>query len=110
MNGRLELCSSFFFAFWILFFVRLRMAIGGQVQQARWGKTTLELPAGQYRLEVYYPYFVLRKAGLATMDVRIEPACCTLVHYRAPWFIFLWGGTLRLAGVHALGPPPPVVR
>lgn len=104
MNGQLQLHTSFFFAFWILFLITPQIEINGQAQRRPWGITTIDLPAGHYRIEVSYRYFVLRKAGLATLDVRIEPGQCTMVRYRAPWFIFLWGGTMKLAGVRPAGP------
>jgi len=104
MYGQLQVHTSFFFAFWILFFITPRIAINGQVHQRRWGISTFDLPPGQYRVEISYPYFVLRKAGLATLDVQIDPGQCKMLRYFAPWFIFLWGGTLIGAGVRPATP------
>ena len=104
MYGQHELRTSFFFAFWILFLIKPHIALNGRVEQRPWGITTVDLPAGRYRLEVYYPYFVIRKAGLATIDIQIDPGQCTMVRYSAPWFIFLWGGTISLAGVRPAAP------
>jgi hypothetical protein len=104
MVGQLHLHTSFFFAFWILFFIKPRIEINGQLHIISWGNTTFDLPAGQYQLQVFYRYFVLPKAGAATMTVAIQPGQCTMVKYTAPWFIFLWGGTLSLLGMRPAGP------
>jgi hypothetical protein len=106
MVGQLQVHTSFFFAFWILFVISPRIEIGGQTHRTRWGMSTYDLPAGQHQLQIYYPYFVLSKAGLATTTVAIQPGQCTMVKYTAPWFIFLWGGTLSLLGVRPAGPLP----
>lgn len=105
MNGQLEVWSSFFFAFWILYFIKPRLSINGQVHTKRWGASTFDLPAGRYELEAFYPYFVLSKAGRATMTVDVHPGQCTVVDYSAPWFIFLWGGSLRSRAVRPAGAP-----
>jgi hypothetical protein len=102
--GQLQVHTSFFFAFWILFLITPRIEINGQPYPRRWGISTFDLPAGHYRVEVSYRYFVLSKAGRASFDVRVDPGQCTMVSYRAPWFIFLWGGTMKLLGARPAAP------
>jgi hypothetical protein len=108
--GRLEVNTSFFPLQWGLFFKSPRIEINGQVNIRGWGRSAFDLPAGQYALRVFVPYFFMSQACLASCPVVVYAGHTTYVNYNAPFFVLLSGGNMNQVGtqpMQQLGPAGP---
>jgi hypothetical protein len=65
---------------------------GGPAQKIKWSQNSIQVPPGQHRVAVYFPYmWVIRRAGEAAVDVNVAEGQTATVRYRAPWLVFLTG-------------------
>ena len=74
-----------------------RVELNGHQVQARWGRTVIPVPAGQYHVHVHVPYILPPRVGPADLAVPVHPGQTVELEYRAPMIAFLGG---------ALGAPP----
>jgi len=95
--GRIEINAGFTWIAWILYFVNPVVWINGQRHQARWGRSSFDLPPGQYDVRLCFPYIWTDAAGLAMLSVPVHPGYVTVLHYEAPLFL-LSPGTMRVTG------------
>jgi hypothetical protein len=104
--GAIEIKTGFLFLMWILYFFDTRIEINGVVQQRPWGTHVFQLPAGGYNVRVWFPYMLLSQAGMATIQVPVNPGAVTVLEYSAPW-ILLMGGTITPKGMKPMGAMAP---
>jgi hypothetical protein len=76
---------------------RPRAAINGQPVPVGWGRTVIFVQPGTHHVQVYVPYLVPRRVGVAETMVPAYPGQVVEVEYRAPAFGWLGG---------AIGPAP----
>jgi len=89
--GQLEVHLSFLFLQWLLYFVSPRIAINGHEQIRAWGANSIHMPAGQYQLDVYFPWIFQSRCGFASQVITIHAGYVTTVRYTAPFFVFMAG-------------------
>lgn len=95
MHGRVEVELSFFPLMWILYLVSPWISINGNAQRKSWGKHPLELPAGQYQIEAWFPYLFKAQCCKASYLLNVVPGGTYKLRYRPAWLMFL-PGTLKL--------------
>jgi hypothetical protein len=59
---------------------------GGEEQSIPWRKTTdLSVPAGTHQLQIYFPYMLPSKMGLADIELSLEDGDTVELSYKPPW-------------------------
>ena len=96
-----EIDLGFFPLMWILFLIRPRLAIDGDVSERRWGKHTVTLPAGHHVIEAWYPYLFSSQTSKGSIGVDLVAGGHYQVRYRPAWIVLL-GGSMKLVGQPAL--------
>ena len=94
--GRIQLDTSFNAMNWFLFFKKPTVVINGQAQEVEWGQRPIDLPAGQYNIEVNF-FYMSKPRGVARATIPLPPGQVQPVYYRAPAHIMSDG---------AMGPVP----
>jgi hypothetical protein len=95
-GGAILFDLGFFPLLWMLYFCSPRIEIDGATEKRPWGKHRIDMPPGMYGVTVYFPYGLLSRAGVARLQVQVQPGCVTQVTYRAPFVIFLSGSIWQL--------------
>jgi hypothetical protein len=90
--GTIQLTTKFFFLAFLLYLFPARAQVDGEPPvKVGWGTRDLPVPAGTHRLEVYFPYLFLAKAGRNEIQVDVAEGQTVRVTYNAPWLVFLKG-------------------
>ncbi len=91
-TGMVRLNTSFNRSMLFLFFIKPRLEVNDEpVPIAGWGHSNHEVTAGQVNVAVYFPYFILRRAGAAALRVDVPRNGEVSLRYRAPALVFLKG-------------------
>lgn len=77
--------------------IQPKLIVNGYEVPARWGRNVVGVHPGQYRVEMYVPYFLPPRVGPATYLVTVDAGQTVALEYRLPLFNFADG---------SLGPPP----
>jgi hypothetical protein len=96
-NGLLELNLSFIALQWVAHFLTPKVVINGYPQRFPWGYHRIELPPGQHRVRVSFPYLFMDECGPAEAMVPIQSGLMTRVDYQCPFFVFM-NGTIAVYG------------
>lgn len=90
--GTIRLTTKFFFLAFLLYLFPARAEVDEGVPiKVGWGTRDLQVEPGTHRLEVYFPYLYLRKAGRNQVEVTLQEGQTVNVSYKAPWLVFLKG-------------------
>jgi hypothetical protein len=87
----IEFKLGFFPLAFILFACTPVVVINGAPQRLKWGTHFVPLAPGQYHIEVFFPYMLMRKCGRNTIDVNVQPGRVHKVSYYAPLLMFMKG-------------------
>lgn len=109
----IQITAKFFPLMWILFFVRPKFEVDGEIYQGDWKKTMfIPTTPGQHHVKIYFPYFFLPYAGANELEVFTESGEIPDVWYNfnIP-FIFAKGeikvnSILKVSSTHITGPIP----
>ncbi|KAA5832584.1 hypothetical protein ABT337_28700 [Saccharopolyspora hirsuta] len=94
--ARIVIDCSYHWLTWALMFFKPQVTINGQPgQPLSWGKTPIDLPPGQYQVQVHVNY--LWRVGNAVAVVPVAAGQQLDVYYKAPAIVFVDG---------AIGPTP----
>jgi len=59
---------------------------GGEEQTIPWGKTTdFSVTAGTHGFQIYFPYALPRRMGLAEMELSLQEDEAVELRYKPPW-------------------------
>ncbi|MDO8391601.1 MAG: hypothetical protein Q7V57_14060 [Actinomycetota bacterium] len=84
--------AKFFFLFWILYFIKPHIVVDGADSATKWNTPTfVPTSPGQHTVEVYFPYFIPRKAGKGSITVNVAAGQVVEIGYKAPWVVFFKG-------------------
>jgi hypothetical protein len=101
--GTIKLQTKFFFFAFLLYLFPARAQVDNEVPvKVGWGTNDLSVSAGTHRLEVYFPYMFMSKAGRNEVQVDVPEGGTVGVTYRAPWLVFLPG---KMTVAAAVTPP-----
>lgn len=95
MNTGIEVTTRFFPLAFLLFFVKPRIEINGKSFDRKWGTSSFELPAGEYRVKISFPY-IMRECGANEVLVRISEGGTAKIDYFMPPWMFS-KGRIRVA-------------
>ncbi len=95
-SSGIELQANHSFLQWMLMFVSPVMVINGQKVTAKWGRHYVPLPAGNYDVMVYFPWF-FQEANKARSAVAVYDGHVTGLTYSTAFLTFM-SGTLRDMG------------
>lgn len=90
--GTIQLRTKFFFLAFLLYLFPAWARVDDEPPvKVGWGTNDLPVSAGTHRLEVYFPYIFMPKAGRNDVQVDVPEGGTVSVTYRAPWLVFLKG-------------------
>jgi hypothetical protein len=104
--GRIDVNLSFSPLQWILHLVTPVLAINGYPARSGWSRHLVDLPAGNHRIDTWFPYMFSDKCGMASAMVQVHPGHATRIHYEAPFLVFS-NGVLRTIDHYPLAPQMP---
>jgi hypothetical protein len=96
-GAALALTAKFFPLAWIFFFVKPAITVDGYRVASTWGRNLIPLAPGRHTLEVYTPYFLPPRVGVAGLMFDVLPGQTIELEYRSPMLVFMGG---------SLGAPP----
>lgn len=95
----IEVKASYFVLAFLFALFKPKASINGSAPfDIRWGVTPLPVAPGRYQVEVWVPYLFLPTMGRNGAVVDVPEGGQVMVHWRAPWLVFLQGS------VNVLGP------
>ncbi|HUZ29115.1 MAG TPA: hypothetical protein VMU90_07725 [Solirubrobacteraceae bacterium] len=90
--GTIQLTTKFFFLAFLLYLFPAWARVDDEAAvKVGWGTNDLQVPAGTRRIEVYFPYIFMPKAGRNDIQVDVAEGQTVKVTYKAPWLVFLKG-------------------
>ncbi|HUS28804.1 MAG TPA: hypothetical protein VMZ53_09845 [Kofleriaceae bacterium] len=81
--GTLEVTVDYPAVAFFYFLMTPNIVIDGQLERRRWGTHAFEVAAGRHKVEVSYPWFLIRRAGKRAVVVDVLPGQTVRIHYRA---------------------------
>jgi hypothetical protein len=84
--GEMHFSLGFFPLGFFLFFCTPVVVINGVAVRLSWGNHRFMFPAGDYVVEVFFPYLFRPKCGANTVMLRLDPGAARYISfYMWPW-------------------------
>ncbi|MEO6629439.1 MAG: DUF2510 domain-containing protein [Aquihabitans sp.] len=95
----IDIKASYFVLAFLFAFFKPKASINNSAPfDIRWGVTPIPVAPGRYQVEVWVPYLFLPTMGRNGTVIDVPAGGQVMVHWRAPWLVFLQGA------VSVLGP------
>lgn len=91
MNTRLKIKTGFFPLAWFLYFVTPTIEINGYKYKNKWGEHFYDLPPGEYRVKIYFPYMFKSECGANEIRVSLTKGEERRIVYNMPPWMFSKG-------------------
>lgn len=87
-QAAIAVTTKFLWLSWFFVFLKPSLVINGHELPGTWGRNVVPMPPGQHHLQIYVPYFLPPKVGVAELPVTLQPGQTLELEYRAPVFGF----------------------
>ena len=91
MTSGIEIKTGFFPLAWFLYFVTPTIEINGEKHKKKWGESFFDLPAGNYRIKISFPYMGKSECGANEIQVTLSEGQKRKVTYNMPPWMFAKG-------------------
>ncbi|WP_067141248.1 DUF4240 domain-containing protein [Oceanivirga salmonicida] len=91
MKTGIEIKTNFFPLAFFLYLVTPVIEINGEKHKKKWGTTFFDLPAGKYKIKIYFKYMGMNECGSNEIIVSLLEGEHKKITYYMPTFMFMKG-------------------